>query len=118
MVGRRAAGWSGRERTREHFRRIGLPGDEACIRLVTTSGEVTAYTVQYEAWIEGSHRPVVRYDSAHGQPHLDILGWDGNVDEKIWLAPEPLAAALNTAVAHLDAHWARLREEFVNRRPR
>ena len=118
MVGRRETGWRGQERTREHSRRVGLPGDEARVRWVTERVDLTAYTVQYEPWIDGLHRPAARYDSAHGHPHLDLLGWDGEVVDKEWLAPEPLEVAFTSALNHLRANWRRLREDFVNRRPR
>ena len=118
MVGRREAGWSGRERTREYDKRVGLPDDVARVRFVTVGRDVIAYTVQYEPWIEGAYRPAARYDSAHGQPHLDLLDWDGKVVDKRWLASTPLNEALEDALAVLDRDWPIWREAFLRRRPR
>lgn len=39
----------------------------------TERGQVIVFCVQYEAFIEGEWRAVVRYDTAHGFPHRDLL---------------------------------------------
>ena len=36
-------------------------------------GEIVEFRIQYEAFIAGHWHPIVRYDSAHGQPHRDVL---------------------------------------------
>jgi len=36
-------------------------------------GEIVEFRIQYEAWMAGRWQPIVRYDTAHGQPHRDIL---------------------------------------------
>ena len=36
-------------------------------------GKVIEFVVQYEAFLSGEWHPVLRYDSAHGQPHRDHL---------------------------------------------
>jgi len=45
-------------------------------------GEILEFTVQYEALIRHEWRPVVRYDTAHGFAHKDILHPDGTVDKQ------------------------------------
>lgn len=60
---------------------------------------------------------MARYDSAHGLPHLDLLGWDGEVVEKQWLPAKPLNEAFADAGADLNASWADYRERFLRRRP-
>ncbi len=40
---------------------------------VTERGQVAIFRVQYEAFIDGEWRPIVRYDTAHGFPHRDLL---------------------------------------------
>ncbi len=40
-------------------------------------GQIVEFRIQYETLIAGEWHPVVRYDSAHGQPHRDILHRDG-----------------------------------------
>jgi len=40
---------------------------------LTDKGRVTIFRVQYEAFIEGEWWPIVRYDTAHGFPHRDLI---------------------------------------------
>jgi hypothetical protein len=47
-------------------------------------GEVTEFVIQYEALITGKWHPVLRYDSAHGYPHRDILHPDGAQTKEIF----------------------------------
>ena len=35
------------------------------------------FCVQYEAWIGDEWMPIVRYDTAHGRPHKDLLHPNG-----------------------------------------
>lgn len=41
-------------------------------------GKVTEFVIQYEAFINGQWQPILRYDSAHGLPHRDLLHPDGS----------------------------------------
>lgn len=56
-----------------------VAGDQYRARARIEHGRVVRYTVQYEARIDGTTYPVVRYDSAHGQPHRDTLDRAGRV---------------------------------------
>ena len=62
---------------RDYFRPVGPLGDGIRVRFSTVRGTVSGSVLQYEAWIEERHRPVVRYDTAHGFPHRDLLDWEG-----------------------------------------
>lgn len=44
------------------------PGNSVRIRISTEKGDVTSFTVQYETLVDDQWLPVVRYDTAHGQP--------------------------------------------------
>jgi len=44
---------------------------------VWENGHIVAFVVQYEVWINGEWHPVLRYDTAHGYPHRDILHPNG-----------------------------------------
>jgi hypothetical protein len=48
---------------------------------VVERGQVVVFCVQYEAFINGEWRPVVRYDTAHGFPHRDLLHPDGSKEK-------------------------------------
>jgi hypothetical protein len=76
-----------RERLDVEFFRHLKNGDVVRFRLDIDRGQVTAFTVQLETYTDGRWRPIVRYDSAHGHPHRDILDRDGRVIDKIWLSP-------------------------------
>jgi hypothetical protein len=116
MVGRREPGWQGRQHTWEYVRGIGQPGDALRVRLTTERGVVVDFTVQYEAWIDGVHRPVVRYDTAHGTAHRDLLGPEGDVIAKRWM-PGPFDKAFNDALDEIQQEWPEFREAFVRRQP-
>ncbi len=102
---------------RRHFQPVGIYGDVTRVRFTTERGHVVAYTAQYEAWIEEKYRPIVRYDSAHGHPHVDILDWSGKTVEKIWLSHETLGEAFTHALDEIEETWQDLREAFLRRRP-
>lgn len=93
-------------------------GCELRVRFDFDRGRVTEFTVQLECWIEGRWRPVVRYDSAHGRPHRDILDWDGRVAEKDWM-PVTMdnKAAMKVAGRELKDNAAYYREAFLRRKP-
>ncbi|MGI8482673.1 MAG: DUF7718 family protein [Thermomicrobiales bacterium] len=59
-----------------------LRGNSLRIRISTETVDVTSLTVQYETWIDGEWVAVVRYDTAHGQAHIDFLDHDGNKIDK------------------------------------
>jgi hypothetical protein len=43
---------------------------------------VVKFVVQYEALINDSWRPIVRYDTSHGFAHKDIIHYRGEVDKQ------------------------------------
>lgn len=45
-------------------------------------GQIVRFCVQYEAWIQDEWRPIVRYDTAHGYPHRDLLYPDRSQDKR------------------------------------
>jgi len=45
-------------------------------------GKILEFVVQYEAFIQGRWCPIVRYDTAHGLAHKDILHPDGKVEKQ------------------------------------
>lgn len=86
------------------------------VRIVTEGRTVLDFTVQYEAYIEGEHRPVVRYD-CHLGPHRDTLDWNGETIDKHWMPKGiPYNQALDDATADIEANWERYRDDFLRRR--
>ncbi len=82
---------------------------------VTEHGSVTHFVVQYETFIEGEWRAVIRYDTAHGFPHIDRIFLDGTV-EKIPLLTKNLGEALTVADQDIDENWERHKEAYLKRR--
>lgn len=105
------------QRDLEYFKQL-ESGDTIRFRLDVERGEVTAFTVQLETYVDGRWRPMVRYDSAHDHPHRDELDWDGRVSDKTWLSPnmtykEVVALARADLIANAPAY----RAAFLERRP-
>lgn len=76
--------------------------------------DVLRFVVQYETRIDNEFRPVVRYDTAHGQPHRDILGRNGQLISKDWLPNHwTLARCLTHAQDDLRAHWRTYHADFM-----
>lgn len=87
--------------------------DHVRVRIVTERGRgVVSFAVQYEITIGGRTAPVVRYDSAHGQPHRDVLDPLGHTISKDWLPHWDMGEALDHALADLRANWRDYRAEF------
>lgn len=87
------------------------------VRIATDRGLVTNFTVQYETVIDGRRLAVIRYDCAHGFPHVDILDRRGDVVTKVPL-PEslPLKMVLEMGIADIKGNWKRYQERFLGER--
>lgn len=93
--------------------------DDGCrirYRINPEGGHVAAFAVQLEVQIDGRWLPVVRYDTAHGQPHRDTLDHTGAQIGKDWL-PYDFSRALKEATDDLRANWQHYRDEFLGRTP-
>jgi hypothetical protein len=73
---------------------------------------------QLECWIDGRWRPAVRYDTAHGGAHRDVLDWFGRVVRKDWMPTEvDYNDALRQAEADVIGRAEAYRAEFLRRKP-
>lgn len=45
-------------------------------------GRIIHFSIQYEAFLDMEWRAIVRYDTAHGRPHKDILHPDGRQERQ------------------------------------
>jgi hypothetical protein len=100
----------------EFFRQL-KTGDVIRVRLDIDRGQVTAFTLQLETFVDGRWRPVVRYDSAHGDSHRDLLDWDGRVIDKFWMPTITNKEAVRYAERDLSDNSAAYREAFLERKP-
>lgn len=87
------------------------------VRILAERGKVLDFTVIYSATIGDRLYPVMRYDTAHGDPRRDKLDWDGHVVEKLWMPGMSYADALNHAIRGVKANWEDMFAEFLRRRP-
>lgn len=68
-------------------------------------GNVTQFTAQLELWLE-KWTPIVRYDSAHGEAHIDYINPNGVTYEKVWLnLLWPFNEAMTLAEEELEADF-------------
>lgn len=97
---------------------VNAGGDVIRVRIVRAGKVVADFVAQYEAFIDGMHRPVLRYDGSHDRPHCDILGWHGETIEKVWL-PDGTSHndALRLAIGDIPHNWGRHRAGFLRRQP-
>ena len=58
--------------------------------------------------------PVVRYDTAHGFAHKDLVNPDGS-KEKILLGALDLSEALTFADKDINENWVRYKERYFRR---
>ena len=83
------------------------------LRVETEREQVTGFLAQYETTFEGQWTPVMRYDTAHGFAHRDVLNRRGEVIEKQALALHlSFREALDLGVRDIRANWRRYRRDF------
>ena len=86
--------------------------DRLRIHFITEGGQVISIIViQYEAYIDGKWRAIVRFDEAHGFFHRDVLSPSGE-QEKTAQPAISKNLALNDAIAHIKQFWQTYRNIF------
>lgn len=82
------------------------------VRFGKDRGQITGYVVQLEKWLNEEWCPVIRHDSAHGRPHMDVLDLRGREIDKQWL-PGTFNEALTAGVDDLKKNWEQHLARFV-----
>lgn len=86
--------------------------DRLRIHFTTESGRVVSIVViQYEAYIDGKWRAIIRFDEAHGFFHRDVMSLTGK-QKKMALPTVSKDLALNDAIAHIKQFWHTYRETY------
>ena len=75
------------------------------VEFVTVRGQVVSLVVRLMLKTVGGLVNVVRYDTAHGMPHKDVLGKKGDLIRKEWLGNISLPEALAFAVRDLRENY-------------
>ena len=79
------------------------------VRVETEKGKVKDMLVQLEVNDVG-WKPAIRYNFAHGRPHMDIIPKKGK-KRKIWLEGRELEDILTFAEIDLRSNWRRYLKE-------
>lgn len=91
--------------------------DRLRVHFLTENGRVIAiFVVQYEAYIGGEWRAIVRYDEAHGFFHRDLLSPSGQQMK----TPEPVSekgVALTQAMDDVKRNWRSYRRAYEKQIP-
>ena len=78
--------------------------DRLRVKATKNRGKIVSFVVQYEAFIRGRWRAVVRYDTAHRFAHRDVLHPDRSADKQPLNFPS-LNLAFTFAVQDLKSLW-------------
>jgi len=95
----------------EYLAPLGTDGRRR-VRHIRVRGRVVEFLVQYEVQVAGEWYPVVRYDTAHGFAHKDILHPTEAADKEA-LPFTDYNLALTYAENDLRKNWEKYREEFL-----
>ena len=100
----------------EYFR---LLDDENRIRVkfYTERGRVDKFSVQYESHIEGSWEAIVRYDTAHGFAHKDVMMPNGS-QKKESVDVGDFGSAMTYAQEDLLQKLEQYRDDYLRRTKR
>jgi hypothetical protein len=81
---------------------------------VSERGKVLDFVEQYETFWAKKWVAVIRYDTAHGFAHKDVLRPDGRAI-KIRLAESDYNRAMTFAIQDLRTNWTRYKSSFLKR---
>jgi len=93
------------------FRRLLDDKNAVRVSFVVERNRVLRFMAQLECRFNGEWEPVVRYDTAHGFAHRDVLHPSGKTD-KIETAVRDYNEALTFAIHDLTDHWAKYRRRY------
>ena len=83
-------------------------------KIYLEKGKVTKFVVQYESFLQNIWQPIIRYDTAHGYFHKDILNPDGSkVQRKI--TGLTLNDALTFAEQDIIRNWTVYKNNYIEK---
>ena len=74
--------------------------------------EIVEFRIQLEILVDEEWHPVVRYDTAHGKPHRDILHPNGD-QTKDWFEGYSVADVLTIGQKDIMENWTAYRKRFM-----
>ena len=78
---------------------------------VWEGNQIVEFRIQFEAWVDGEWYPIVRYDTAHEQPHRDLIHVDGS-ETKEWFSIYTVAEILTIGQRDIMENWLTYRQQF------
>lgn len=93
------------------FRRLFDEENAARVRFQLDRNRVIEFVVQLECFIDGEWIPIVRYDTAHGFAHRDLMR-PLRPPEKREMRVKDFNEGLTFALKDLAAHWEKYRERY------
>ncbi|MBE0427561.1 MAG: hypothetical protein IBX72_13075 [Nitrospirae bacterium] len=94
----------------EYIIRIG-PDDRYRHSHIKEKGKIIYFSIQYETKIDDKWHTVVRYDTAHGFAHRDLMNIHGRVD-KTPLFNQDYNDALTFAENDLKTNWEYYKKRY------
>lgn len=79
---------------------------------VSDGKEIVEFRIQLEVLVSGEWYPVVRYDTAHGKPHRDILRPNGD-QTKDWFEGYSVTDVLTIGQKDIMENWTTYRDRFM-----
>ena len=86
------------------------------VEFATVRGRVVSFVVRLMRVYGDAVAGIVRYDTAHGMPHRDILDSKGHLIKKDWLTGQTFEQALSYAKDDLQANYENYFKEFEEAR--
>ena len=80
-------------------------------------GQIIHFRIQYEAFIGGEWRAIVRYDTVHGWPHRDLIRPDGTEDKQTF-SGYSREEVLALGERDIKTNWKRYRTAYEQERER
>ena len=83
------------------------------VELHTNRSRTEAFAVVLVSEIDGAQVGITRYDTAHDQPHRDVLGRRGGLIEKEWLLLSKKNEAFDYALKDVRTNHERYIEYYL-----
>jgi len=84
------------------------------VRMIIEKGEITELVYQYESFLNNKWQSIVRYDTAHGFFHRDVLYPDGS-QEKYSIEIDTLKTASLYAEQDIKDRWEFYKNRYIKK---
>jgi len=74
--------------------------------------KISGFRIQLEILADGEWHPIVRYDTAHGKAHRDILHFDGT-QTKDWFESYSIEEVLTIGQKDIMENWLTYHRRFL-----